>query len=289
MPSPARQLRRPGLLAVLLAGCLASPGLSAGDVAAAIPAASVPAASVPAASIPPTVPAPAAGMRQRVATAVEQLRQDPNLGAERSVRTLRWVDRERKPSEPSPFFTRLVEWLAEAFRWFAAAGRAVLITAAVLLAALLAIYLVRSAARRRATLLAADAAAPAFVRGLDIRPESLPDDIGAAARALWRQGATRAALALLYRGLLSRAVHVHQVAIRDSSTEGDCLRLCAGRLPAAAQVYAAALVGTWQQAVYRGMLPDDSRFGALCEGFAAALAPATPGVASVPLPDGARA
>ena len=45
--------------------------------------------------------------------------------------------------------------------------------------------------------------------------------------ALWDRGDHRAALALLYRGLLSRLVHVHRVPIRDSSTEGDCLALAA--------------------------------------------------------------
>lgn len=286
MPSRARRAQRP-LLLVLLAGCLAAPGLSAAETAGAAAGAAAPPAAAPSTAVPTS--APAAGLRQRVADAVGQLRKDPNLGAERSVRTLRWVEREREPAEPSPFFTRLVEWLAEAFRWFAAAGRAVLVTAAVLLAALLAVYLLRAAARRRAGRLPAATAAPAFVRGLDIRPESLPEDIGTAALALWRQGAARAALALLYRGLLSRAVHVHQVPIRDSSTEGDCLRLCAGRLGAAAQDYAATLVGTWQQAVYRGVLPDESRFGALCAGFTAALAPATPSAPSTPLAAGANA
>ncbi len=48
---------------------------------------------------------------------------------------------------------------------------------------------------------------PSHVRELDIRPESLPDDIGAAVRALWLAGERRAALSLLYRGTLSRLVH----------------------------------------------------------------------------------
>ena len=285
MPSRARRPRRP-LAPILLAGCLAAPGLPAAAATDADTTAEQPVAARPAAV---SAAAPAASVRQRVTRAVEQLRKDPNLGAEQSVRTLRWVDKERKPADPSPFFKRLIEWLAEAFRWFAAAGRAVLVTAAVLLAALLAVYLLRAAARRRAGRLPAAPTAPAFVRGLDIRPASLPDDIGAAALALWRQGAARAALALLYRGLLSRAVHVHQVPIRDSSTEGDCLRLCAGRLGASAQDYATTLVGTWQQAVYRGVLPDESRLGPLCAGFAPALAPATPGEPSAPLAAGARA
>ena len=59
---------------------------------------------------------------------------------------------------------------------------------------------------------------------------AFPPDIGAAARALWDRGEHRAALALLYRGMLSRLAHVHRVPIRDSSTEGDCLALAASHL-----------------------------------------------------------
>ena len=67
-------------------------------------------------------------------------------------------------------------------------------------------------------------------------PRSLPADIGAAARALWDRGERRAALALLYRGLLSRLVHVHRLPIRDSRPKATALRLLKhifrARLPA---------------------------------------------------------
>ena len=72
---------------------------------------------------------------------------------------------------------------------------------------------------------------PSHVRELDIRPESLPADIGAAVRELWLAGERRAALSLLYRGALSRLVHSYQVAIGDASTEGDCVRLARAALP----------------------------------------------------------
>jgi hypothetical protein len=151
----------------------------------------------------------------------------------------------------------------------------VIITAVLVLAALLVTFLLRSAARRRRFVQPAVDAPPAFVRGLDIRPQSLPEDIGTAALTLWRAGEPRAALALLYRGLLSRAVHAHRVPIRDSSTEGDCLRLCAGQFAAATQEYALQLVRTWELAVYRGQLPEETQVAALCAGFAAALAAAS--------------
>jgi hypothetical protein len=263
VPSPAERWRALGQLAAVLA-CIALAPVS--DRVQAAPA--------PSANIAPGGPAATthASLRSQVEAAVSGLRQDPNLGAERSIRVLRWVDRTHKPKQQSALLARLLHWLAEAFRWIASAGRALFIAAAVLLAALLAVYLVRAAANRRPAGPAMPAGRPAFVRGLDIRPQSLPEDIGAAALSLWRAGAARAALALLYRGLLSRAVHLHGIAIRDSSTEAECLRLCRGRLLPAAQNYAATLIGQWQLAVYRGALPTAAEVEALCSAFARALA-----------------
>ena len=63
------------------------------------------------------------------------------------------------------------------------------------------------------------------VGGLDIRPESLPDDVSASARELWKKGQQRAAIALLYRATLSRLVNTHDIQISQGATENDCLRL----------------------------------------------------------------
>ena len=108
---------------------------------------------------------------------------------------------------------------------------------------------------------------PTHVQDLDIRPESLPPDIGAAARELWDRGEQRAALALLYRGLLSRLAHVYEVPIRDSSTEGDCLTLAARKLDAGRLDYATRLVRTWQRAIYGGLSIDDALVHELCAHF----------------------
>ena len=118
--------------------------------------------------------------------------------------------------------------------------------------------------------------APSYVRDLDIRPESLPGDIGIAARALWDRGEHRAALALLYRGMLSRFAHVHSIPIRDSSTEGDCLALAATHLTQGRREYASSLVLVWQQFVYGGQNTQAATVYVLCDGFGSALDPASP-------------
>ncbi len=117
--------------------------------------------------------------------------------------------------------------------------------------------------------------APTHVRALDIRPASLPEDIGAAAAALWQRGETTAALSLLYRGALSRLVHVHRVPIRAASTEGECLALARPRLAPAPAAYVAQLVELWQRTIYAGQRPAGPEVLALCEAFAGQL-PAPP-------------
>ena len=112
---------------------------------------------------------------------------------------------------------------------------------------------------------------PTHVRNLDIRPESLPPNVGAAAKKLWERGDHRAALSLLYRGLLSRLTHVHRVPILDSSTEGDCLSLLPGRVAPKTGDYATRLVDAWRGFVYGGAEAETPAVHALCDGFSAAL------------------
>jgi len=135
----------------------------------------------------------------------------------------------------------------------------------------MAVYLLRLVRRRQLSARETRFVAPTHVRSLDIRPETLPSDIGAAARSLWDAGNHRAALALLYRGLLSRLTHVHSVPIRESSTEGDCLALAAKHLTVSKREYTARLIHVWQLSVYGGEDIQSASVRALCDDFAPAL------------------
>jgi hypothetical protein len=212
--------------------------------------------------------APAPDQAQ-IARAIETVKADPNLATERTVRTLKWADESRpeRSSEPEPGY---LGWLFQLIGWFAQSARVLVLVAVAILAGLLAIYLVRLI-RSRGPSKVKRPTAPTHVQDLDIRPESLPDNIGAAARTLWDSGEHRAALSLLYRGVLSRLVHVHNVPIRDSSTEGDCLRLTATRLREEQRKYVALLIQVWLQAVYGGQQPETASLHTLCDGFAPAL------------------
>lgn len=224
-------------------------------------------AAAPVRAAPP--PAGRVPSSEQIAAAVKALRKDPNLGGMRQERRLRWVDSHklRKVGHSGAW----IEWIAGLFGWFARTSRFLVWTAIVVLVGFLGIFLVRLLRERPARASADRFTPPTHVRDLDIRPESLPDDIGAAARQLWQAGQRRAALALLYRGLISRLVHVYGVPIRASSTEGDCLALAAPRLDENPRRYASRLIRIWQLAVYGGHEPPSEAMIALCDEFAAAL------------------
>ena len=226
-------------------------------------------------------PAAGAAARQRgvstgtpdaaeIARAIETVKADPNLATERTIKTLRW-----KSSGPvkRPQLPEWMSWIVGFFVWLGESGRVLVWCAVVLLVGLLAVYLSRIAGARFAAADDDAFVAPTHVRDLDIRPETLPADIGAAARRLWERGDQRAALALLYRGMLSRLAHVHRVPIRDSSTEGDCLALAVARLPADRSEYLVRLVRLWQRLGYGREAVESAAVYALCDEFAAALDP----------------
>src|SRR5207253_1320150 len=114
-----------------------------------------------------------------------------------------------------------LDWLPNLFGWIGQASQMLVWVLIAALVGVLLLFIVRLVRDTRLETRGSKFIAPTHVQDLDIRPESLPPDVGAAARALWERGEKRAALALLYRGTLSRLAHVHEVAIRDSSTEGD--------------------------------------------------------------------
>ena len=202
--------------------------------------------------------------REQVQAAAAQVRTDPNLAQTRREKTLRWRDKEAPPDLKQD---RDDQWLATLVRWVTETARVLMWALGALGVALLLVglrYWVR--ARADAALLRLPNL-PSHISDLDIRPQSLPDRIGAFAADLWQRGEYRHALSLLYRGTLSRLVHQHAVPIVAASTEGECLALAISRLDATRGAFVAHLVPIWQCAVYGGRLPDSTHMLALCHDF----------------------
>jgi hypothetical protein len=205
---------------------------------------------------------------EEVTAAIEKLRADPNLAGERQIRTLRFRGQDKLNERGDAG-----SWLRGFFEWLGAMSRLLVWAIGAVLAFLLAWFVVKMFRDVGSPAALATSAPPTHVRDLDIRPESLPDDIGAAALELWSKGQHRAALALLYRGLLSKLAHTHRLPIRDSTTEGDCVALAAKQLQPAQSEFVSRLVSSWQRATYGGREPSDDEVRTLCAEFASALAP----------------
>jgi len=105
------------------------------------------------------------------------------------------------------------------------------------------------------------------VFGLDIRLESLPDDVAAEARALWRRGEFKAALGLLYRASIARLVSEHGLALEASDTEHDCLERVRRATIAERAEFFAAVTNAWLMCAYAKQPPTDERVEALCDGW----------------------
>jgi hypothetical protein len=207
--------------------------------------------------------------REDVAAALAEVQRDPNLGGQATMKMLRWKNSGQQQSKMDLGW---LAWVGGFFGWMGQSARYLIWITIALLAGWLVVYLIRAFQNSSVGSGAADAfVPPTHVRNLDIRPESLPQNIGAAARKMWERGDHRAALSLLYRGLLSRLSHVHRVPILDSSTEGDCLSLLPGRVPAKTSDYASQLVDAWRGFVYGGTEAATPTIHALCDGFSAAL------------------
>ncbi|MBC7917136.1 MAG: DUF4129 domain-containing protein [Rhodoferax sp.] len=194
------------------------------------------------------------------------MKTDPDLGGSHKEKTLRFkkTDEEKKPELDE---SGVPQWLRSLFEWIARSARTLVWVLGALALALVLVSLRRWVRVRAPWQAEPPLVLPTHVRTLDIRPESLPADIGAAAAELWHQGAHLPALSLLYRGTLSRLVHVHAVQIRAASTEDECVALAQERLVKEPGDFVAALVAAWQLAVYGARLPEDQRVLGLCRDF----------------------
>ena len=114
---------------------------------------------------------------------------------------------------------------------------------------------------------------PASLFGMEIAPEKLPADVGAAAAALARAGRLREALSLLYRGALSDLVHRRGVELLASHTELEALELARKRLDPDRSAYVQTLVRTWRECAYSRRAPGQPEVEHLAAGFSVMAAP----------------
>ena len=265
MRSLRADLRVAVLLAASLGGAAGGARAQGDDAAVAAPddVASAPASAASAASDDPRA--------VRVEAAVDKLRADPLLSGKHKEHRLHWKStdklKDKDKDETKPEDSSFLAWFGSLARFLNDISRFLLWGVIAVIVALLLVsarHLVQLRSFRRR---AAAESAVSHVRDLDVRPESLPDDVGAAAWALWQAGKVPAALSLLYRGALSRLIHRFNVPITASATEGECLDLARGRLEPGALRYVTQVVRAREANTYGGRTLSNAMGEALCTGF----------------------
>ena len=104
---------------------------------------------------------------------------------------------------------------------------------------------------------------PAVLFGLELQPETLPQDVASEVERLW-QDHPRKALGLLYRALLSHLLYERRLPLKTAHTEGEILGLLRQHDHPALLAYAETLTGHWLNLAYGHQLPPGSVKDDLC-------------------------
>jgi hypothetical protein len=107
--------------------------------------------------------------------------------------------------------------------------------------------------------------APEVMFGMDVRPDSLPDDIIGEARKLWQDNKNRESLSLLYRGALVRLINQESIKLQNSYTEGDVLDHAKSHLDANKLSFLEILTRHWKLIAYAHRIPLDEEINKLFE------------------------
>jgi hypothetical protein len=123
---------------------------------------------------------------------------------------------------------------------------------------------------------------PDTLFGLDVREESLPDDIEQAASELWKNKQFREAISLLYRASLTAIFKKYKFTLASGATEEDCIRQLnissqqdLKKHPEAIDTayitqrnkHFNSLTQVWISVAYAHHIPDDAVFYRLCKNW----------------------
>jgi len=107
---------------------------------------------------------------------------------------------------------------------------------------------------------------PATIMGFAIEEKTLPKNLTEEAMALWKSGDIRGAYSLLYRGTLSKLVNNYDLELKDSFTEGDCVRAVKKLSEAKVASFFSNLTRNWCILAYAHITPSDN-FTKMCRDF----------------------
>lgn len=204
---------------------------------------------------------------------ISLLLDQPPFEHKESVTRWRFAEEAEEPSEEDiQAWTELIEKLLKLAEGWSSASTLALIFEALLWAALLGLIAwllwryrewLSTFAGRLQLPQRRPPPAPTQLFGLEVSPESLPDDIPSAVQQLWDEQ-PRAALGLLYRALLSHLLHQCRLALKSAHTEAEVLALIEQLQQAELSRYSAELTRHWQNLAYGHRLPPAALKDQLC-------------------------
>jgi hypothetical protein len=205
--------------------------------------------------------------RQQVRETIDEILADAAFG--RDEEKSRWEYDGEIPKNDSPEDNPFLQWMEGMARGLAAFSELLLWLAGGGLLAYLIYWFINN---RDLNLLGRGDSRngrviPTQIAGLDLRPESLPDDPAAEAERLIGLGDYRAALGLLYRSALSALVHRHTLEIPEGATEGECRQLVERHLGQPLDVTFSGLTRLWQRQAYGHTTPSREEALALCQAW----------------------
>ncbi len=209
---------------------------------------------------------------------IEAVLDGPDYGEEKTVRRWRFKGDDEAPEDESvpDWIVELLEWLEsladfrDGINHFAWWLKLFLIVGFVLLV----VYLLRRYRGPLGSLVRRERAEapPEMLFGLDVTPESLPRDVPAEVRELWRAGQFREATGLLYRASLARLIERHALEFRASHTEAECADLVRARGIESLSAFFGDLTGVWRRLAYGHQVPADDVIDRLCVDWSRELA-----------------
>lgn len=216
----------------------------------------------------PTEPLQAAEVdRQAVRTAIDEVLAQADFGREVEKTRWKYIGEASDETGNGPF----VEWLKALLKGFgsgfAAVSELLLWLAGGALLAYLIYWFVQNqglARESRSGRARPERSLPTHVAGLDLRPESLPEDPATLAERLIGEEEYRSAFSLLYRGALSALVHRYALEIPNGATEGECQRLAQQQLEAGLHECFSGLTRVWLLLAYAHRLPEKQQALSLC-------------------------
>ena len=204
---------------------------------------------------------------------IEEVLTAPDFGQPRTARKWRFKDWSESVDEDSipEWLIEFLEWWEENMDWASNFGNAAewLKILLILLFAGLLFYLLRRFRGPLSRLLVREReeSAPEIMFGLDVTPESLPEDVPGQVMRLWDDGARREALGLLYRASLSRLIERYEIAFRASHTEAECAALVKARGIESLSDYFWRLTDVWRRLAYGHHEPAGETVQGLCAGW----------------------